>query len=424
MLNADKLLEKVKNRKNFKPKIEKIALQTNQAYSAIHKPWFQGETIPKEETIVKNDIVMTKHASVDIQGTSGTHSGHTSVDIQGTSGTHSGHTSVHTSGHIKSTQNLTFKNKKTFVFLGNTQKQILLFIYNSCKDRLSKVSANISLDNFINCCKLSKKSIKTTLKRLEKNNTIILRSFKGGHQGFRQYELAEDIYKEILLVSDSEHLRYTLQGTLQGTSPPIVVSSNINITTTNLPEDFKQIDLSSLFAYGLDESHIIQVYREYSKRPEVSLSAEIVQNSIHALAFDLKHNNVAENFKQSPIVLLTALLKKGQPYSSKTPEKVLSPREEAMQEYALAQKKKNLKILEIETQTKDFAQQEWLNNLSDKELLELNQNDNLRPEGMPEKVFEISRRKKALALAKEYFDIAIWPTKQKQILNTNNENKN
>ena len=125
MLNADKLLEKCKNKKNFKPKIEKFTSQTNQTYSAIHKPWFQGEII-SEEAAIANDAMATKsvstdiqgtsdthsgHTSVHIQGTSDTHSGHTSVHIQGTPGTHSGHTSVHTSGHIKPTQNLAFMNK-------------------------------------------------------------------------------------------------------------------------------------------------------------------------------------------------------------------------------------------------------------------------------------------------------------------------
>ena len=438
MLNADKLLEKRKNRKNFKQKLEKINLQPNQKYSAIHKPWFQGDIIPEEEEgllgilseekVIANDAITTKNASVHIQGTSGTHSGHTSVHIQGTSGTHlghtsvhiqgtsgthSGHTSVHTSGHIQYTQNLTVVNKKSFAFMGKTQKEILLFIYNSCKDRLSKVSANISLDDFINCCKLSKKSIKTTLKRLEKNNTIILRSFKGGHQGFRQYELSEDIYKEVLLAGDSEHLRYTLRGTLQGTSPTVCSSYNIN-TTTNVPEKFQKIDYSPLANFGFDESHIIQIYREYTKNPELALSVEIIQNSINALAFDLKHNDVAGSFKNSPTVVLTALLKKGQPYSSKTPHKVLSPREEAMQEYIAAQEKRHQKIQELENKTKEFKLQEWLKSLSEQELATFAPKAPC-PEGMPEKIYQTSCRKKALAAAQEYFVTMLWPQKLNQI---------
>ena len=440
MLNADKLLEKHKRKKNFKQNLETINLQPKQKYSAIHKPWFQGDAIPTEEKglsgtgilsndeAVTNDIITTQntsryiqgtsgthsvHTSGHIQGTSGTHSVHTSGHIQGTSGTHSVHASGHTSGHTQYTQNVMFANKKSFTFLGKTQKEILFFIYNSCKDQLSKVSANISLDNFINCCKLSKKSIKTTLKRLEKNNTIILRSFKGGHQGFRQYELSEDTYKEISLIGEFECLRYTLQGTLQGTSAN-VSSSNIN-TTTTLPEIFRKIDYYPLKDIGFDESHIIQIYREYTKNPELALTTEIIQNSINALAFDLKHNNVAGSFKNSPVVVLTALLKKGQPYSSKTPEKVLTPQEEAMQEYLLAQEKKQQKITETKIKARELAIQEWLDSLSEEELLNFNQE--LRPDGIPDRIYQKSRRKKAEELAKDYFDTVLWPKQLKQILN-------
>ena len=196
---------------------------------------------------------------------------------------------------------------------------------------------------------------------------------------------------------------------------PNVVSSNINnITTTNLPEDFKQIDFSSLSGYGLDESHIIQIYREYSKKPELSLSAEIIQNSIYALAFDLKHNNVAGSFKHSPTVVLTALLKKGQPYSSKTPDKVLNPREEAMQEYIVAQEKRHYRIQELENKTKEFELQEWLKSLPEQELATFAPQD-CCPEGMPEKIYQTSRRKKALAAAQEYFITVLWPQKLNEL---------
>ena len=191
-----------------------------------------------------------------------------------------------------------------------------------------------------------------------------------------------------------------------------------NSMSTMLPEDLKNIDYSALEEIGFDESHIIQIYREYMKKPELSLSVDIIQDSINALAFDLKHNNVAKNLKHHPVVFLTCLLKRGQPYSSKTPEKVLTPKEEAMIEYLLAQEQKNAKILELERKAKSFALQEWLNALSEEDLLSFNEDgDNIRPEGMPEKIHQVSKKKKALANAKEYFDNIVWPTKCKEILN-------
>ena len=129
----------------------------------------------------------------------------------------------------------------------------------------------------------------------------------------------------------------------------------------------------------------------------------------------MKHNDVAASFKNSPVVVLTALLKKGQPYSSKTPEKVLTPQEEAMQEYLLAQEKKQQKITEIKTKARELALQEWLDSLSEEELLNFNQE--LRPDGIPDRIYQKSRRKKAEELAKDYFDTVLWPKQLKQILN-------
>ena len=197
---------------------------------------------------------------------------------------------------------------------------------------MSKTSAGITLDEFANCCGLKKKSVKTTLRRLEKSNLIILRSFKRCRQGWRKYEVPESVYQEILL---TEHPGFK-SSTESTTTPPLVSSyifNNILTTNTALPEDYQNLDLTSLASIGFDGSHIIQIYREYSKKPELTLSAEIIQNSINAFAFDLKHNSISNDFKSSPAVVLTYLLKKGQPYSSKTPEKMLTPQEEAMRDY-------------------------------------------------------------------------------------------
>jgi len=329
--------------------------------------------------------------------------------------------------------------------LGGLQKKALLYIVDDCKTEGTLHTSPITNEFLRNLLNTDMYSVKTTIYRLVNKGLIGRMEGKRGNGGYSIFYITETVRNIVLEINRQLDLYNKLSFCLRDNNDPIgkplvnalvnplvntpnVVSSNVNnnITTTNLPEDFKQIDFSSLSEYGMDESHIIQIYREYLKKPELSLSAEIVQNSINALAFDLKHNNVAESFKQSPTVVLTALLKKGQPYSSKTPDKVLSPREEAMREYMLAQEKKNLKTLELETQTKDFAQQEWLNNLSEQQLSDFNQHNERRPEGMPEKVFEISRRKKALALAKEYFNALIWPTKQKEILslNINEQNKN
>ena len=102
--------------------------------------------------------------------------------------------------------------------------------------------------------------MKTTLRRLEKNKMIALRSFKRGRHGWRKYELKEEVYQEILNTNTIEHITDTKTSTMSS-----VVSSNYINTTTNVPREFSLIDCSPLSNVGFAESHIIQIWREYEK---------------------------------------------------------------------------------------------------------------------------------------------------------------
>ena len=305
--------------------------------------------------------------------------------------------------------------------LGKAQKAILLAIYDSCKTRLDKTSSCLSLEEFIKCCGLSKNSIKTTLKRLEKANIIILHSFKQGPQGGRQYGIAEPINKEILLTARLDEIvhnsgtnSYT-DRTQISTQPPPIVSSSINITTTTDPET---IDCSPLADEGFGDSHIIQIRKEYALKPELALSDEIIQNSIDAMAFDLKHNDVRRTFKNSPAVVLVSMLKKGSPYCCKTPDKFLTPREEDLRKVKAMMESSQKRAAEDENKVKEYVFQEWLSALPEEELLDFVK-DYTRLEGVPQKIYETNKKKKALASAKDYFDTMIWPQKLKQILAEN-----
>jgi hypothetical protein len=159
------------------------------------------------------------------------------------------------------------------------------------------------------------------------------------------------------------------------------------------------------------------VHREHQKKPENSLPVEIIQDSINALAYDIKHNNIAESFNSSPAVVLTALLKKGMPYSSKTPEKVLSPKEEAMQAYLLCKEKKIQQSTEIEQRAKEVALTEWINNLQEEELLQFNPDKiDDQQTGIGARFAKIGFRKKAVTNAKEYFEEVVWPDEKKKII--------
>lgn len=304
--------------------------------------------------------------------------------------------------------------------LTGSQKKVFLFLLESCCVNGGLISSAINTTELSKLLCVPKDTIKTSIRRLQEKSLIKKTISKQGVGGFLQFKISEETKLQGVELQKTDLLNKFKIGSEIGSKtglPDTVVNSSFNInTTTTLPEDLKQIDYSALEEIGFNESHIIQIHREHMNKPELSLSAEIIQNSINDLAFDLKHNDVANTFKYSPAVVLTSLLKKGQPYSSKTPEKVLTPREESMREYLLAQEKKNSKLLEMEMTAKKVMLQEWLDMLPDDELFSFNPDNNVCPKGMPEKLHQISRRKKAIESAKEYFDTIIWPKKRKEML--------
>ena len=307
--------------------------------------------------------------------------------------------------------------------LTGAQRKIFLYIIDSCCSNSSLISSNINTTELSKFLKIPKDTIKTSLRRLQEKFLIKKNISKQGVGGFLRFEISEDV--KLLGVEMQKNDLLTVFksgseiGSKTGFDPNIVSSSIITTTTDNaLPLEWETIDCNSLKQIGFSRSHLIQIHRELLKNPSFMLSAEIIQDSINALAFDLKYNSISNNFKNPPAVVLTSLLKKGQPYSSVTPDKFLSPQAEAMKEYMLAQEQKHAKMLEIEVKTKKFVLQEWLDSLNEEELLSFSDSSYVRPEGMPEKIYQTSKRKKMLENAKEYFDTIMWPKRLKEILNS------
>ena len=295
--------------------------------------------------------------------------------------------------------------------------KLLLFLHQTCVNNCSLTTTEITTKSLNELLGINSNRLRNLVLRLSKKELIKVVVKNCSKEGaYRIFAFSKEIYDKLLAKTTPLNCSNQPAQALATPLASLNVSSSYINTTTYIPEVFQQIDYAPLSNIGFDESHIIQIHREHKKTPELSLSAEIIQNSINAFAFDLKHNDVASTFKNSPAVVLTSLLKKGQPYSSKTPEKVLTPQEEAMQAYLLAQEKKQQKITEIKTKARELALQDWLDNLSTEELLDFNQAS--RPEGVPEKVYQTSRRKKSLEIAKDYFDTVLWPDKLKQILET------
>lgn len=253
-----------------------------------------------------------------------------------------------------------------FSSLVGLQRNIILFIYNSCKIARSKSTDALTLEHIGQTLKTSSGSVKTTLQRLEKKNYVERISFKNGRGGWSKYELSEILFRELLQLETENKLATNWQQTDNkvvakvATEPATTLpsSSSINITTTNYKAAaLAKIELTeALTSLGFNQGHVEQLLRDSS------LASEEIQNSLNAFAFDLGFEDVKRKVR-SPIGLIMKLLKNGQAYIS---EKGYESEEDRLYRELIEradkknEEKKNLKAKLVEVKF-----EEWLDNISD-----------------------------------------------------------
>ena len=307
-------------------------------------------------------------------------------------------------------------NELLFGLLG-TQKNILFYIGQVCCDKGTLVTPPISISQLAVELDEKKTSTKQSVNRLIKKGLLSREPGKKGKGGFSYFRISEKV-KNFILNSKDKIIGFkkdTEMVTKKVTNDYVVSSSNIN-TNTTLPEKWVDLDIECLKEHGLQENHIIQIDRAYKKNPDISLSLKAVQDSIYAMAYDLKCNADRLKIKISPIAMLTSVLKRGEPYSSVTPENYMTPRELAMQKYQEFQKLREAKLKQMEQEVLKLEFDDWLNNLGktekDKILITANTNKALG---------DRANRRIENAHLKTHFEENIWPEIKQSVMSGNKE---
>ena len=246
------------------------------------------------------------------------------------------------------------------------KRNIILFIYSSCKLARSKSTDALTLEHIAQTLQTSSGSVKTTLQRLEKKNYIERISFKNGRGGWSKYELSEILFRELLQLETENKVTTNWQQTENkvvakvATEPATTLpsSSSINITTTNYKAAaLAKIELTeALTSLGFNQGHVEQLLRDSS------LASEEIQNSLNAFAFDLGFEDVKRKVR-SPIGLIMKLLKNGQAYIS---EKGYESEEDRLyRELIERADKKNEEKKNLKAKLFEVKFEEWLENISD-----------------------------------------------------------
>lgn len=291
----------------------------------------------------------------------------------------------------------------------------LLFLCNICVKTCSLKTPEITTSELNSYLNVKSNRLRNIILRVTRKKMItVVKSNCGASGAYRVFEFTKQVYDKLLCKLTGSNF---IGGGGNEFASFSIGSRSVDKNNASMAlhkgHEFKCIDYAVLSDIGFNQSHIIQIQREYKNKPEAVLPLDIIQDSINAMAFDLKHNNVAKDFKSSPAAVLTSLLKKGIPYSSKTPESFKTPQQEAMDEFLIFQEKKVAIDRQIEDRTKKVEFEKWQKNLTDTELLELCPESSVA--SVSEKIRKTIRTLKAKELSKDYFDIEIWPELKKGV---------
>jgi predicted transcriptional regulator len=306
----------------------------------------------------------------------------------------------------------------TFSSLVGLQRKITLYIYEVCKTSRSRITSPVSMEHLANACQTTKLSVQKTVQRLENKKIIVRNSFKNGRGGWTQYELSDAIYQEIIQEETQSKLRTNLGQTqdklrseprtelrtsLPSSSSSYIINNN-NTTTTgeteeskNLTGDWQTICIDSLNDIGFTTTHLVQIAQQKK------LSAEIVQDSIEAFAFDLKYNQKAKHVKGSPLNYFMGIVRNGQPYAP--PGNYESPQDREMRIYLERKQKIDKARVEREEELMKLAFDEW----------EREQSEEYKQSLLPEDVRNNRLSGPKQATLRAYFAREIWPQKRREL---------
>jgi biotin operon repressor len=296
--------------------------------------------------------------------------------------------------------------KTSFSMLVGLQRTCLLFVYQSCKANRSKVTEPLSLEHVAQHLKRSSGAVKTTFQRLEEKRCLIRVSFKNGRGGWSIYELPENIFTEMLRQETDNKLATNRQQTDNKLASELATnlsssSSYINTTTTeatqNLTEEWQAIDMESLKDVGFTAIHLAQIAQQGK------LSAEMVQDSIHAFDFDLKNNKKGATLKGSPLNFFMGILRNGQPYAP--PSNYESPQDRKMRIYLKRKREIENARAAREDELIKLAFAGW----------EREQSEDNKQALLPEDIRASRLLGAKQASLRAYFIREIWPQKRKEL---------
>lgn len=294
-----------------------------------------------------------------------------------------------------------FTYNRPYDSLEGIPKKIVDIIFEICRKYNIKETPPIPIAMLVRLCNEKKNSVIIARKRLTKAGIIITKEPANtratGRSAMLVYKLRDDLFEEIhdslslFMRNETINKKGTKYGTERGTEASS--SSNyIKPTTTELPQEWRKIDITPLNCINFGFIELKNIYR---KCPN-NINHEIVQDSINQFAFGLANNSDRYKTMNAPSAILVKTLSEGIPWK----ENGYISSEEKQR---LEKEEKAIKFLEQQFKEPKFF--EWFNSLDEKEI------DNLVPQGEKSSTsYLVSKSIIQKEYAQKYFEESIWPS--------------
>jgi len=241
--------------------------------------------------------------------------------------------------------------------LTGIQKNIFLHIINICTLRGALDTGNILTSDLALAANCSFGSAKTSLIRLLDKKLIIRHQGKACRGGHMVLGITKEIQAGAIQAQKSlfNPLKTLNPDNITGNNSSYSSSNSYNInTTTSLPSEWEQIDLTPLMHIGFSKTQLTQLFERQLNTPE------IIQASINHFAFALDYNLKVKIYAE-PLNVLMGVLRKGGVWFEKN---YVSPKEKALSELLEHKKLEAERLQKLEKDLIEEGFKIWIAKLS------------------------------------------------------------
>lgn len=252
--------------------------------------------------------------------------------------------------------------------LSGIQKNIFLYVINVCSARGSLDTGNILSVDLANAANCSIGSAKMSLIRLIEKQLVIRLQGKASRGGHMVLGITKEIQSAAIQAQQALFNPFKMSHTDNITGNTISnigsYSSSIyknNITTTALPDEWKQINFYSLEHIGFSETQIKQLHDSKMTSPD------IVQDAINKFAYSLEYNDKVKAYSD-PLNVLMGVLRKGQRWNEPN---YVPPKELALRQLMDEKRKEKERLDAMIKELVDLEFPEWRKNLSEDQIKQI-----------------------------------------------------